>query len=57
MNPADSLRELARQALRQMILDSKLSAGDLIKVISMQEEANQPDTPRDFIIKVMEDAL
>ncbi|MGI6235583.1 MAG: hypothetical protein ACOYI6_10095 [Christensenellales bacterium] len=55
MDTQNSLRDLAREALRQMILDSKLSAGDLIKVISMQEEEKH-DTPRDFVIQVMEDA-
>lgn len=56
MDTQNSLRDLAREALRQMILDSKLSAGDLIKVISMQEEEGRHDTPRDFVIQVMEDA-
>ncbi|HHT08540.1 MAG TPA: hypothetical protein GX006_08605 [Clostridiales bacterium] len=56
MDTQNSLRDLAREALRQMILDSKLSAGDLIKVISMQEEEEKHDTPRDFVIQVMEDA-
>ncbi len=56
MASQNSLRELALEALRQMILDSKLSAGDLIKVISMQEEESQGHAPRDFVIQVLEDA-
>ncbi|NLE69997.1 MAG: hypothetical protein GX611_07395 [Clostridiales bacterium] len=55
--PEDSLKALARQALRDLILAGRLSPGDLIKVITLEEEGGQAAAlPQHFVIQVMEDS-
>ena len=52
-NTDRSLAELAKEALREMILDRKLSAGDLIKLLSAQEEETNTQGGRDFVIRLL----
>ena len=55
--PEDSLKALARQALRDLILAGRLSPGDLIKVITLEEEGGPAAAlPQHFVIQVMEDS-
>ena len=49
---ASSLQELARQALRDLILAGRLAPGDLIKVISMEEGGSAPAQAQDFVIRI-----
>lgn len=51
-----ALRALAEAALRRMILENKLSAGDLIKLLA-QEDADPaaPSQGCDFTIRLLEE--
>ena len=53
--PSTSLQALARKALRALILEGRLSPGDLIKLLSMEENAEAPCQPRDFVIHLIEE--
>lgn len=54
--PPDSLKALAREALRALILEGRLSPGDLIKVITLEEGGPAAALPQHFVIQVMEDS-
>lgn len=48
-----SLADLAKEVLREMILDRKLSAGDLIKLLAAQEDETRPQGGRDYVIRLL----
>lgn len=51
-----SLGELARQALAEMIHNGKLSGGDLIKLLAMEEGRGEGGIPLgDFTIRLVEE--
>ena len=51
-----SLNELAESALRGMILDGKISAGDLIKVLGLDNPAaEQASMMADFVVQLKDE--
>ncbi len=47
-----SLADLAQEALRELILDKKLSPGDLIKLLASQGEDKGAVPFTDFVIRL-----
>ena len=52
MRKDDSLSALAEEALREMILDRRLSAGDLIKLLGAQTGDREGHEMSDFVIRL-----
>lgn len=47
-----TLASLAEEALRELILDRKLSPGDLIKLLSSEKNEGAAALSRDFVIRL-----
>lgn len=49
------LAALARQSLHQMLLEGRLSPGDLLKMLSLDSQDKAPARLQDFVVVVQED--